>query len=1001
MADLVDQFIKALKEELVAAAKKKKAAGTTLLNGRLQSRIGHTSIYEFVTSELCLHPEEQQGKLTVAGEEFDCTIVATNGLHVSVAIHAAKERLCKAGAFDAAPEAPIIVDSPDSNDSETIDKAIFVPTTGAILERLIDRFEHTPLDARSKIFSFAEEVFQGKNQRLGTLGGEAIYSYETHNAPNESQACAIENSFRNSLAIIWGPPGTGKTRTIARAVEAHLNAGRTVLLLSHANTAVDTALEGVASQLENDYLEGRIVRWGNSKDTNLQQKFPLLFPANQIAEANEQLQYEREIEEKEIESLQIEIEQLVSFKATRENALRLERKLYGPEIAASQAAIDSTKEARQHASKTAPAQASKKTPAQTPEMVSDQSTYEKLLEEIDELKKRLQEEQAKPKLTKSQQETDLRIRIKSLENFLPDCRKSYEASIEVTQKELAVAEFDLDQHIYQTGLSPNDIEKHLAYKQERLEQLKTKIEDTIPKTEIYGVLNDAKVVGATLSKLFTDSSLQDKRFDVAIVDEASMVPLPHLYWALSKIKMAVTLVGDFKQLPPIVQSASKHAQEWLGRSIFDVLNIASVEQSKQSNLVTMLDTQFRMAPEIAAVSSEMFYGGLLQSSKSTSNLGLNDSIFGNSRIVIIDTSVVDPWSTAAKQGGKFNIYSTGVAVKLCERLLAEHPDINIGLTTTYKLQSQQIAKGLEDKQLDDRVMVNTVHKFQGSEASVVIFDCTDGPGTGGSMLHEYQRDGNKSNAEVLLNVALTRARSLFVLIVNKEYYLKNHKDGLLCKFVEQLSKDGLTLSSTMIDGNYKVEADDQPGYFDAATTPCESNHKHEKTVYNEKNFWSALWQDLADAKESVCIMSPFLTMHRSQEFFEAFAEMVRRGVAINLYTKPIEEQSDNMEVESENVIRNLRDRGVAVTTISKMHQKVVIIDNEICWEGSLNILSHRNSLEHMRRITGRQLCTEVRHNLRLTQTGRDALTVTFSCEPGDDIPAPPEQSVIKNTITET
>lgn len=922
MADLVDQFIKALKEELVAAAKKKKAAGTTLLNGRLQSRIGHTSIYEFVTSELCLHPEEQQGKLTVAGEEFDCTIVATNGLHVSVAIHAALERLCKAGAFDAAPGAPIIVDSPDSNDTETIDKATFVPPTGAILERLIDRFEQTPLDTRSKIFSFAEEVFQGRNQRLGMLGGEAIYSYETHNAPNESQTRAIENSFRNSLAIIWGPPGTGKTRTIARAVEAHLNAGRTVLLLSHANTAVDTALEGVASQLENDYLEGRIVRWGNSKDTNLQQKFPLLFPANQIAEANEQLQYEREIEEKEIESLQIEIEQLVSFKATRENALRLERKLYGPEVAVSQAA------------------------------------------------------------------------------FLPDCRKSNEASIEVTQKELAVAEFDLDQHIYQTGISPNDIEKHLAYKQERLEQLKAKIEDTIPKTEIYGVLNDATVVGATLSKLFTDSSLQDKRFDVAIVDEASMVPLPHLYWALSKIKLAVTLVGDFKQLPPIVQSTSQHAQEWLGRSIFDVLNIASVEQSKQSNLVTMLDTQFRMAPEIAAVSSEMFYGGLLQSSKSTSNLGLNDSIFGNSRIVIIDTSVVDPWSTAAKQGGKFNIYSTGVAVKLCERLLAEHSDINIGLTTTYKLQSQQIAKGLEDKQLDDRVMVNTVHKFQGSEASVVIFDCTDGPGTRGSMLHEYQRDGNKSNAEVLLNVALTRARSLFVLIVNKKYYLKNYKDGLLCKFVEQLSKDGLTLSSTMIDGNYKVEADDQPGYFDAATTPCESNHKHEKTVYNEKNFWSALWQDLADAKESVCIMSPFLTMHRSQEFFEAFAEMVRRGVAINLYTKPSDEQSDNMEVESENVIRNLRDRGVAVTTISKMHQKVVIIDNEICWEGSLNILSHRNSLEHMRRITGRQLCTEVRHNLRLTQTDKDALTVTFSCEPGDDTPAPPEE-LFKNTITET
>jgi len=36
-------------------------------------------------------------------------------------------------------------------------------------------------------------------------------------------------SFSSRPALIWGPPATGKTTTIAVAIEAHLNVGRRVL----------------------------------------------------------------------------------------------------------------------------------------------------------------------------------------------------------------------------------------------------------------------------------------------------------------------------------------------------------------------------------------------------------------------------------------------------------------------------------------------------------------------------------------------------------------------------------------------------------------------------------------------------------------------------------------------------------------------------------------------------------------------------------------------------
>ena len=56
----------------------------------------------------------------------------------------------------------------------------------------------------------------------------------------------------------YGKYGPGKTMTVARAVEAHLNAGRSVLLVSHANNAVDEALEDIANHLKGSsfYQEG-------------------------------------------------------------------------------------------------------------------------------------------------------------------------------------------------------------------------------------------------------------------------------------------------------------------------------------------------------------------------------------------------------------------------------------------------------------------------------------------------------------------------------------------------------------------------------------------------------------------------------------------------------------------------------------------------------------------------------------------------------------------------
>lgn len=50
-----------------------------------------------------------------------------------------------------------------------------------------------------------------------------------------------------------------------------------------------------------------------------------------------------------------------------------------------------------------------------------------------------------------------------------------------------------------------------------------------------------------------------------------------------------------------------------------------------------------------------------------------------------------------------------------------------------------------------------------------------------------------------------------------------------------------------------------------------------------------------------------------------------------------------------------------------MHEKVILIDDTIVWQGSLNLLSHRNTKEQMQRIVSKSVQKEVEELLDLNQ----------------------------------
>ncbi|MFC4438799.1 MULTISPECIES: AAA domain-containing protein [Natrialbaceae] len=111
-------------------------------------------------------------------------------------------------------------------------------------------------------------LLKGDERRKDVLFDRAEPEFETidetfidnNTAQNEAVTMAVG---AEDCALIHGPPGTGKTYTIARAIRAMVERGERVLLSAFTNRAVDNALEALLEQLEDVVDDDRIVRVGS------------------------------------------------------------------------------------------------------------------------------------------------------------------------------------------------------------------------------------------------------------------------------------------------------------------------------------------------------------------------------------------------------------------------------------------------------------------------------------------------------------------------------------------------------------------------------------------------------------------------------------------------------------------------------------------------------------------------------------------------------------------
>ena len=433
-----------------------------------------------------------------------------------------------------------------------------------------------------------------------------------------------------------------------------------------------------------------------------------------------------------------------------------------------------------------------------------------------------------------------------------------------------------------------------------------------------------------------------------------MAPMPLVYVASLAARKRVILVGDFCQLPPIVQAREDDAplaHKWLGRDVFEQVGIAQLDlPQNRAGLRVDLWEQHRMAPEIRKFASDKFYAGRLRDAWTEprdQDSAWAERMPAGEAVSMVDTTSLGAWSqrSPGARPSKFNVYSALVAVQLAETLLegVEQPEGGqkpVGIITPYRAQANLLGVLLRQKGLEERVMAGTVHSFQGAENDVIIFDYVDETPNwkaGPLLLDQGPR---------LMNVAVTRARHRLFVLGSYAHVHKHLRRSKLWDLVDYAARMDRIMAEDFLRQDFHTAVADAQARISYGQVSDLDNTQ--LRVCSERDFFAALDYDLARAQSRAVLFAPYLG-HRAEEVLPRLIACVRRGVAVYVVTRPLSDQKPELRSWYATVHSRLESAGVRLVFFRLMHHKLVFIDDGIFYIGSLNPLSHVDTGETMDR----------------------------------------------------
>ena len=264
-----------------------------------------------------------------------------------------------------------------------------------------------------------------------------------------------------------------------------------------------------------------------------------------------------------------------------------------------------------------------------------------------------------------------------------------------------------------------------------------------------------------------------------IIDEASQLTEPNSLIALAKGCKRAALVGDHVQLRPMVTP--------LGRAYaYDVSLFERLYTQPDRDDISkvLLDTQYRMNPQIAKFPSSRFYENKLQNGVTEEKRSLPKTKFdwNGSPVKFVPSDGLPNGSESFYHGSKSNKSQAEICGKIVSHLSAASPastpkppsKLSIAVLTPYTAQLKllQYLDKSTDSEIIRSVTVATVDSFQGREADIVIF-CT--------VRCNASRNIGFLADERRMNVAFTRAKRGFIVVGHRDTLVQSPEGGQLWK----------------------------------------------------------------------------------------------------------------------------------------------------------------------------------------------------------------------------
>jgi hypothetical protein len=214
----------------------------------------------------------------------------------------------------------------------------------------------------------------------------------------------------------------------------------------------------------------------------------------------------------------------------------------------------------------------------------------------------------------------------------------------------------------------------------------------------------------------------------------------------------------------------------------------------------------------------------------------------------------------------------------------------------------------------------------------------------------------------LLNVALTRPQRRLIVVGDFRWIESKAKKGFILRRLVAYLKENHPVADAreLLPAGLASRA---AAIYDSGEVSSEKPMAPQIVVTQDR-FFAYLHHDLSSARSRIVVYSPFMTQDRVGRLEPDLRAAVERGVRVWAVTKSLEERSGDRGVYAE-IERALDRWGVRIVHKKGMHEKLVIVDDRVLWQGSLNPLSFSATQEIMERRESTEIVSQYSRVLRV------------------------------------